>query len=138
METHQRTKPFGTTVRLVAAKARLAKQDLTIPSLELVPAHMATYLLANTRSALHGQPVTKLYAWSDSIIVLHWLLEQGEYRQFVANRVAKILSHPEIEWRYVESSDNPADLASRGRQVTELSRTGPQWLAYPEKRPNNL
>ena len=110
------SQPSGATVRLVAAKARLAKQDLTIPRLELVAAHVANNLLANTSSALQKQPVIGLYAWSDSTTVLHWLLGQGEYKQFVADRVAKIQSHPGIQCRYVESSNNPADLASRGGQ----------------------
>lgn len=131
------TQPSGTTVRLVAAKARLAKQGLTIPRLELVAAHMATNLLVNTRDALQDQPITESYAWSDSTTVLHWLLGQGEYRQFVANRVAKIKSQPDIKWRYVETSENPADLGSRGGQVTKLWREGPEWLPHPDQWPNN-
>ena len=35
----------GTTQGLVCAKSRLAKQNLTIPRLELVAAHMATNLV---------------------------------------------------------------------------------------------
>lgn len=34
--------PSGNTQRLVVAKSQLAKQGLTIPRLELIPAHMAT------------------------------------------------------------------------------------------------
>ena len=51
--------------------------------------------------------------------------------------MAKIQSHPGIQWRYVESSNNPADLASRGGQITDLWRNGPEWLAYPERWPEN-
>ena len=42
---------------LVTAKARLAKQGLTIPRLELVSAHMATSLITNVEKALEGFPV---------------------------------------------------------------------------------
>jgi hypothetical protein len=39
---------------LVAAKARLAKQGLTIPRLELVSGHMAVNLISNVKAALGG------------------------------------------------------------------------------------
>ena len=42
----------GVTQTLVAAKARLAKRDLTVPRLELVSAHMATNLVVNVSNAL--------------------------------------------------------------------------------------
>ena len=104
----------GTTQRLVAAKGRLAKQNLTIPRLELVGAHMATNLLINVRNAYDNLPPPMLYGWLDSTVALHWIKGNGQYKQFVANRVAKIRLHKDIEWRYVPTDNNPADLASRG------------------------
>ena len=109
----------GVTQRLVAGKSRLAKQGLTIPRLELVSAHMATNLV-NLSNALQGLPKAKLFGWLDSLVALHWICGNGQYKQFVANRVAKIQLHPEIEWRYVPTHDNPADLASRGVQLLHL------------------
>jgi hypothetical protein len=47
-----------TSVGLVAARARLAKQDLSIPRIELVSAHMAANLVMNVQQALDGMPVT--------------------------------------------------------------------------------
>ncbi|XP_068692652.1 uncharacterized protein [Montipora foliosa] len=49
--------PSGVNQGLVAAKARLAKQGLTIPRLELVSAHMAANLITNVRNALMGFPL---------------------------------------------------------------------------------
>ena len=49
--------PSGVSQGLVTAKARLAKQGLTIPRLELVSAHMATNLITNVEKALEGFPV---------------------------------------------------------------------------------
>ena len=49
--------PSGVSQGLVTAKARLAKQGLTIPRLELVLAHMATNLITNVEKALEGFPV---------------------------------------------------------------------------------
>ena len=45
---------------LVTAKARLAKEGLTIPRRELVSGHMAVNLLTNVQDALQGFPVTSV------------------------------------------------------------------------------
>ena len=102
---------------LVAAKSRLGKQGLTIPRLELVSGHMAVNLLTNVREALEGFPVTKLICWLDSTVALHWARGNGEYKQFVENRLRKIRENHEVEWRHVPSHENPADLGSRGRKA---------------------
>ena len=57
---------------LVAPKARLTKQGLTIPRLELVAGHMTVNLLTNVHDALTGYPVKSLNAWLDSTVALHW------------------------------------------------------------------
>lgn len=51
----------------------------------------------------------------------------------------KIRQHPQIQWWHVPTTDNPADLASRGGQVTntELWWNGPTWLRDPEMWPEN-
>ena len=56
---------------LVTAKARLAKQGLTISRRELVSGHMAVNLLTDVRDALQGFPVTSLHCWLDSSVALH-------------------------------------------------------------------
>ena len=62
----------GTNQGLVTAKARLPKQGLTIPRLELVAAHMAANLVVNVREALTGFPVESSHCWTDSSVVLHF------------------------------------------------------------------
>ena len=109
----------GTNQSLIAARSRLSKQGLTIPRLELVAGHMAVNLVDNVRDALDGLPVRSTHCWLDSSVALYWIRGQGEYKQFVANRVQKINSHKEVAWRYVPTADNPADLASRGGHVEE-------------------
>ncbi len=64
--------PSGATQRLVAAKARLAKQGLTIPRLELVSAHSATILVTNVAHALQGLFEPRIHGWLDSTVALHW------------------------------------------------------------------
>ena len=107
----------GTTQELVTAKARLSKQGLTIPRLELVAGHMAINLVNNVRHALTGFPVASVHCWLDSAVALHWIRGGGEYRQFVANRVRKIRACEVNEWRHVPTDENPADLGGRGGPV---------------------
>ena len=43
--------------------------------------------------------------------------------------MSKIQSHPEVSWHYVPTEENPADLGSRGGQVTDCKSwwSGPVW-----------
>ncbi|KAK3727323.1 hypothetical protein QZH41_006278 [Actinostola sp. cb2023] len=134
------SQPTGVNVGLVAAKARLAKQGLTIPRLELVSGHMAVNLITNTRDALKGFPVGELQCWLDSTVALHWIRGAGEYKQFVSNRAHKIQQHKDVKWRHVSSQDNPADLGSRGGRVdkAELWWRGPEWLKDRNDWPNDI
>ena len=134
------TQPSGVNVGLVTAKARLAKQGLSIPRLELVAGHMAINLITNTRDALEGFPVREMYCWLDSTVALHWIRGAGNYKQFVSNRVSKIQKHSNVQWRHVTSQENPADLGSRGGGVQgeELWWSGPKWLADKDSWPCDI
>ena len=128
----------GVSQGLITAKSRLAKQGLTILRLELVSGHMAVNLAANVGEALEGLPLaTNVHCWLDSSVALHWIGDRGEYRQFVANHMEKIQTHPNVLWHHVPSTDNPADLGSRGGSVigAQLWWNGPSWLADPTKWP---
>ena len=104
------TQASGVTQGLIAAKSCLAKKSLTIPRLELVSGQITVNLTTNVRVALEGFSMTKdIQCWIDSTVALHWLNDDGEYRQFVANRVKKIQSHPNTPWRHEPTSENPAD-----------------------------
>ena len=128
---------------ILVSKARLAKRDLTIPRLELVSCHMVSNLLLNTATALSNLPVKELNAWTDSTTCLHWIKGAGEYKQFVANRVAKI-NKAEAVWRYVPSEANPADFGSRGtvgiskHKSWETWLNGPSWLSQKEEWPEQI
>ena len=128
----------GTTQGLVCAKARLAKRNLTIPRLELVSGHMAVNLATNARSALNTHAVSTVHCWLDSTVALYWIKGRGEYRQFVSNRVHKIQQHADIEWHHVPTTENPADLGSRGGTVTDhqLWKQGPSWLSFSQWPPD--
>ena len=131
----------GTVQDLVAAKSRLAKTNLTIPRLELVAGHMAVNLAVNVRNALEEFRVAEnIQCWLDSTVALHWLNDDGQYRQFVANRVRKMRSHENVWWRHVTTAENPADLASRGSSVDgdKLWSDGPDWISDESKWPPNI
>ena len=52
--------------------------------------------------------------WADSTVVLHWLNRQGLYKQFVANRITKILEKEYKKWYYFPIKKSPADIGSMG------------------------
>ncbi|XP_028405809.1 uncharacterized protein LOC114528390 [Dendronephthya gigantea] len=126
---------------LLVSKTRLAKRDLTIPRLELVSCHMVCNLIDNVRKVLSHLPVISVCAWSDSTVCLQWINGQGNYKQFVANRVKKI-TEKQIEWKYVPTLENPADIGSRGTtrdlQANETWMKGPSWLSETEKWPEQV
>jgi hypothetical protein len=79
---------------------------------------MAVNLVTNVQEALEGFPVANSYCWLDSTVALHWIRGEGNYKQFVQNRVNKI-QQKDVEWRYVPTHENPADFGSRGDAVTQ-------------------
>ena len=108
---------------------------LTIPRLDLVSTHMACNLIANVKAALKNQNVRSVTEWTDSTVVLYLLNGQGSYNQFLRNRVNKTLERDGINWQYVPTRDNPADLGSRGSllsKIPEIKWKGPSWLQVKE------
>ena len=65
--------------------------------------HGSRNIVTNLRRALEGFPVVSVHGWTDSAVALHWICGNGDYRQFVANRVRKILEHNIDAWRHVSS-----------------------------------
>ena len=130
----------GTNQGLISAKSRLSKQGLTIPRLELVAGHMAVNLVTNVREALDGLPISSMHCWLDSSVALYWIRGRGEHRQFVSNRVQKINNHQGVAWRYVPTTENPADIGSRGGRLEETDQwwNGSNWLANKENWPADV
>ena len=131
---------------LVTSKTRVAPiKRITIPRLELNGALILARLLSHCKELL-DLPLSHVFAWTDSTIVLAWI--QGNPRRFkvyVGNRVAQIMELvPASCWGHVVSEDNPADCASRGIFPSELLNndlwwSGPSWLKLlPSKWPRNI
>ena len=77
--------------------------------------------LTTTRLALNI-PLLEVFAWCNSIIVLHWL--DGNPQRlltFVGNRISNILEvPPPTKWNHVPTLSNPVDCTSRGLLPQDL------------------
>ena len=128
----------ATNVRLLFAKAKVAPvKQMSIPRLELQAAVLGTQILTIVLTSLEslGVKPDQLYAYTDSTTVLAWLTNSSRtWNTFVANRVSEIQSILQRgNWYHVKTSENPADVASRGIYPELLvDHTlwfhGPQWL----------
>ena len=95
---------------LIMAKSRLAPlKAMTIPRMELSAAVLATRLDKMIRREL-GLPVHSSTFWTDSTCVLRYVENKDKrFQIFVAHRVSAILDQSTAtQWRYVETSLNPA------------------------------
>ena len=107
---------------LIIGKSRLAPlKHVTIPRLELVAALVSVKISILLKKELEYENITEWF-WTDSKIVLCYIANDARpFHVFVANRVQQIRNHTEpSQWRYVSTKENPADLASRGTEVSEI------------------
>ena len=127
-----RQKSDGSTqLAFVIGKGRVAPmKSLTIPKLELHAALLASRLKRHVEAAL-TLTIEKVYLWSDSSTVLQWLHSPEKPPVFVANHVSEILDASAAdEWAHVSSTNNPADVVTRGMSIDELKSSS--WINGPE------
>ena len=102
---------------LVTSKSRVSPiKKLSIPKLEL----MGTLLLARLLPVVETQlssiyKISTVCAWTDSTATYSWILNSNKkYSVFVENRVKEIRKSGNINWKLIQSENNPADIISRG------------------------
>jgi len=124
----------GFVSKMLISKSRVCPLvAVTIPRLELMAASISVELASRICSVLE-LPLSCVYFWTDSQIVLHWVRGNisNRYKPFVANRIAQILhcSSPQ-QWFYVASKMNPADMISRGISAGKLIKNSLWWEGPP-------
>ncbi|XP_061712795.1 uncharacterized protein LOC133521744 [Cydia pomonella] len=91
------------------------KSDLKIPRLELLGYLIGSRLLRYVKSHIDLN-ICKIYLWTDSQVVIAWIKSSRLLPPFVLRRVNEIKQIKDIlgaELRYVNSKENPADVATR-------------------------
>lgn len=122
---------------LIFAKTRLAPTTkTTIPRLELLAILIGTRCLEFVQNELE-LPIAKVFLLSDSQCALKWIYTEKPLSVFVGNRVKEIKRHEHIQFLYVPTDENPADVASRGCSAETLLENktwwkGPSWLTKSE------
>lgn len=126
------------TVSLVMSKSRLTPlkdmENLHIPRLELLGYLIGARLIAYVTKALNLK-ITRHILWTDSTTVLNWMNTNKLLPPFITRRVTEIKENKEIEFRYVNTQENPADAATRmeGMKKLVLWQRGPDFLRKDEK-----
>ena len=151
------TKAYGAVVyicknnqtSLVMSKSRVAPiKSITLPKLELMAAVMATrlaqFVISSMKSLKCYNPPCNVHLWTDSQIVLYWICKNSNHKPFITRRVQEIIkSFPADVWSFTPSSDNPADLLTRGISTQQLISSrlwsqGPHWLTSKSEWPQWL
>ncbi|XP_070550260.1 uncharacterized protein [Ptychodera flava] len=120
-------------VNMVFSKNRLCPQKrLTVPKSELLAVLIGVRSLNFVQKELK-LPLSNRMLWSDSQCVLKWIRSKRQQEVFVENRLKEIRAEKDIQFRYISTSENPADVATRGTSVQELQKMsswwhGPEWL----------
>lgn len=120
-------------IAFVMARGRLTpKNTLTIPRLELLAAVAGARLTEYVVTNLHLQKQIKTTLWSDSRCVISWINTLKILPSVIHRQVQEIRNAEFSEVRYVPTSMNPVDIATRKTDLETFENsawhTGPSWL----------
>ena len=105
---------------LLTSKTRVAPlTKQSIPRLELLSGVILARLVSSVMEALQLQiQISETYLWLDSKTAVSWTKGSREWKQFVQNRVDKILSLTEASmYNHCPGIENPADLGDLGEYL---------------------
>ena len=121
-------------VSFVQAKSRVKSKKLnrTIPKLELMGIELASRLANHCADPLKVSKEER-YIWSDSKTALQWLrMDPLTLQVFCHNYCKKVKEEFPIErLRWVAGEDNPADLPTRPKSVSQLCERISLWRHGP-------
>ena len=105
---------------------------MSIPRLELIALLIGVCSLKFVSKEL-GLESTQRIIWADSECILNWLKSKKTLSVFVKNRITETTNKKNVEFRYINTKNNPADLPSRGISSKELKQSTlwwnvPEWL----------
>jgi len=126
---------------LISAKSRVAPiKTVSLPRLELSAMVLLSKLAVKIVSIYETDlQISTVNLWSDSKIALAWCSSHASrWNVFVSNRVSEVQElTSKYKWRHIKSSENPADILTRGilpqnLLVSDLWWHGPSLLHNPE------
>ena len=105
---------------------------MSITRLELIALLIGVCSLKFVSKEL-GLESTQRIIWADSECILNWLKSKKTLSVFVKNRITETTNKKNVEFRYINTKNNPADLPSRGISSKELKQSTlwwnvPEWL----------
>ncbi|WAR19971.1 hypothetical protein MAR_001809, partial [Mya arenaria] len=105
---------------------------MTVPRLELTAALVSIKVGKLLEDELGCDKVSHFY-YTDRLVVLGYISNDSKrYHVFVAKNVQQIRdSTATSQWKYVKSEEKPADIASRGTTVTELTKDPSYFVGIP-------
>ncbi len=126
----------GKICNLVMSKSKLVTK-LTVPKAELKACNMGC-VLASIVKRDFGDCIKRIIFVTDSVIAMYWMnCDSRPLQTSVRNMVIDIRRLCKIEdWRHIESSLNPADVATRPADVKMVGATsewqvGKEWMREP-------
>lgn len=133
---------------LVFSKAKVAPMRYrTLPCLELLSLYLAMKCLNTILTSFENTKFLNINIFVDAQIVLSWILsEEPKIKDiFIRNRVKDILHERDViysdfgvkvNFNYVKSEENPADLITRGISIKDFHlkkqfwNCGPTWISH--------
>ena len=122
------TKQAETSFIIIKCKVTPLKL-LSVPKLELEVAIIGVRLLKTVQK----EAILKIHDphfWTDSRVVLDWIVSKKKQKLLVANRIREIIESSKFsQWHYILTNQNPGDHVTRGLEPEELCS---KWLQAPD------